>query len=317
MTHCLFKLKFSSPVHFGTGDFAHSVESSQMNFAADTLFSALCHTAAMTGEIDRLVSLARNRKLMFTDAFPYSSDEFWLPRPMLTPKTERSGDPSERKKLKKLAYVPAKSYNKYIMSQRGIGAFDPDTAQNDFGRSGVCTKATIGAENASPYSVGIFEFHENCGLWFAVGYESKDDESFIERLVRLLGLGGIGGKVSSGYGKFELAGVIGSENAKGSAAELFDLLTKKGSRFVTLTTAIVRDDELDDVIADARYQLVRRGGYAFTDKSDRLMKKQTGYLFAAGSTFASGFNGEIPDVGIDMPHPIWRYGVPVFIQVDY
>lgn len=317
MTHCLFKLKFSAPVHFGSGDCAHSVESCRMNFAADTLFSALCHTAAMIGEIDRLVGLVKNGKLRFTNAFPYSSDELWLPRPMLTPKAEHSVDPSARKKLKKLVYLPASGYTKYIASLSGRGTFDPDTASNDFGRFSTCTKAAIGPEEASPYSVGIFDFHADCGLWFAVGYDTRDDRRFIERLVKILGLGGIGGKISSGYGKFTLSEVINSENAKGSAGELFNLLEKNGSRFITLTTAIAAEDELAKVIDGAEYQLVRRGGYAYTDKSDKIMKKQTGYLFAAGSTFTSAFRGELKDVGNDMPHPIWRYGIPVFIQVAY
>ena len=311
MTHCLFKLKFSSPVHFGTGDRAHSVESCRMNFAADTLFSALCHTAAMTGEIDRLVELVKKRRLMFTDAFPYSSDELWLPRAMLTPKTERSGDPSVRKKLKKLAYIPASRYTRFI-----DGSPDPDTAKNDFGRASVCTKAAIGEDEASPYPVGIFTFHESCGLWFAVGYEQTDDRIFVERLVKLTGLSGIGGKISSGYGKFTLSEVIASGDTRKSPAAVFGLLTKKSGRFITLTTAIVGDTELDDVISGAKYQLVRRGGYAFTDRCDSILKKQTGYLFAAGSSFERGFAGELLDVGNAMPHPIWRYGIPIFIRAD-
>ena len=112
MTHCLFKLEFSAPVHFGAGDYAHSVESCRMNFAADTLFSALCNIAVKSGEIDRLVGLVRERKLSFSDSFPCKGDEFWLPRPMLTPKVERSGDPSVRKKLKKLAFIPPTAFSK-------------------------------------------------------------------------------------------------------------------------------------------------------------------------------------------------------------
>lgn len=317
MIHCLIKLNFSTPVHFGSGDCAHSVESCRMTFAADTLFSALCHTAAMTGEIDRLAGLVKNGKLRFTDAFPYSSDELWLPRPILTPKTEHSGDPSARKKLKKLAYLPASGYTKYIASLNGMGTFDPDKATNDFGRFTTCTKAAIGPDEASPYSVGIFDFHADCGLWFAVGYDTIEDWRFIEQLVKILGLGGIGGKFSSGYGKFSISEVINSESANGSAGELFKLLENKGSRLITLTTAAAGEDELDKVLDKAEYQLVRRGGYAYTEKSDKIMKKQTEYFFAAGSSFTSAFHGELKDVGNDMPHPIWRYSIPVFIQVDY
>lgn len=317
MTHCLFKLEFSTPVHFGAGDYAHSVESCRMNFAADTFFSALCNVAVKTGEIDRLVGLVNERKLSFTDAFPYKGDEYWLPRPMLTPKTERSGDPSARKKMKKLAFIPASGYTKYIASISGNGSFDPDDAVNDFGSFFVSTKAAIGQYEAEPYSVEIFRFGENCGLWLAVRYETREDERFIERLVKLLGLGGVGGKVSSGYGKFTLAEVIKPETAKGSAKSLLSLIGRKGGRYVTLTTACAKDDELDRVIDGAEYQLVRRGGYAYSERSERITKKRTGYLFASGSSFMAEFDGEMPDVGINMPHPVWRYGIPIFIGVDY
>ena len=317
MTHCLFKLEFSTPVHFGAGDYAHSVESCRMNFAADTFFSALCNIAVKTGRIDRLVGLVNDRKLSFTDAFPYKGDEFWLPRPMLTPKTERSGDPSARKKMKKLAFIPASGYTKYIASISGKGSFEPDDAVNDFGSFFVSTKAAIGQDEAEPYSVEIFRFNENCGLWLAVRYETREDERFVECLVKLLGLGGIGGKVSSGYGKFTLAEVIKPDTAKGSAKSLLSMIGKKGGRYMTLTTACAEDLELDRVVEGAEYQLVRRGGYAYSEKSDRIMKKQTGYLFASGSTFTSEFDGGMQDVGISMPHPVWRYGIPIFIGVDY
>ena len=317
MTHCLFKLEFSTPVHFGAGDYAHSVESCRMNFAADTLFSALCNIAVKSREIDRLVGLVRERKLSFSDSFPCKGDEFWLPKPMLTPKIERSGDPSARKKLKKLAFIPASGFSKYIASLSGKDGFDPDSAINDFGSFIVTTKAAIGPDEAEPYSVETFRFNEDCGLWFAVGYESREDVRFAERLVRLLGLGGIGGKVSSGYGKFTLTEVIKPDTAKGSAKSLLSLIGKNGGRYMTLTTACAEDRELDRVVEGAEYQLVRRGGYAYSEKSDRIMKKQTGYLFASGSTFTSEFDGGMPDVGISMPHPVWRYGIPIFIGVDY
>ena len=45
MRSFLYKLQFTTPVHFGPSDSALSLYSSGATFCADTLFSALCHTA--------------------------------------------------------------------------------------------------------------------------------------------------------------------------------------------------------------------------------------------------------------------------------
>ena len=100
MLHCLYKLEFSTPVHFGAGDYTHSVESCRMCFAADTFFSALCSIAVKSGEIDKLVRLVLDKKLRFSDSFPYHGDELWLPKPILSPKAEHTGNPSDKKIMK-------------------------------------------------------------------------------------------------------------------------------------------------------------------------------------------------------------------------
>ena len=41
----LYRLRFNTPVHFGSSDSALSLYESEDHFRADTLFSALCHTA--------------------------------------------------------------------------------------------------------------------------------------------------------------------------------------------------------------------------------------------------------------------------------
>ena len=45
MNYFLFKLSFHTPCHFGSSDSALSLYTSEDHFCADTLFSALCHTA--------------------------------------------------------------------------------------------------------------------------------------------------------------------------------------------------------------------------------------------------------------------------------
>lgn len=63
MSYLLFKLAFDAPVHFGPSDSALSLYTSEEFFRADTLFSALCHTAG--DELDRLVKSVQNDCLRF------------------------------------------------------------------------------------------------------------------------------------------------------------------------------------------------------------------------------------------------------------
>ena len=61
--------------------------------------------------------------------------------------------------------------------------------------------AVFEGQDTLPYHVGAFRFAEDCGLYVLAGLES-DDAAWLRTLMRALGLSGIGGKVSSGYGKF-------------------------------------------------------------------------------------------------------------------
>lgn len=45
MDYYLYKLKFDGAVHFGQSESALSLYATADHFRADTLFSALCHTA--------------------------------------------------------------------------------------------------------------------------------------------------------------------------------------------------------------------------------------------------------------------------------
>ena len=78
MSYLLFKLAFDAPVVFGPSDSALSLYTSEDFFRADTLFSALCHTAG--DELDRLVKSVQNDCLRFSDAMPWRGDTLFLPR---------------------------------------------------------------------------------------------------------------------------------------------------------------------------------------------------------------------------------------------
>lgn len=74
MKYYIFRLSFPNGAHFGDGN----LDSYNMTFHADTLFSALFIEAVKSGGAmaDRLLRAAREGKLVLSDGFPYIEDTF-------------------------------------------------------------------------------------------------------------------------------------------------------------------------------------------------------------------------------------------------
>ena len=62
MNYFLYKLSFTSPVHFGLSDSALSLYTSGESFRGDRLFSALCHSALSLGGEKRLENWIADNK---------------------------------------------------------------------------------------------------------------------------------------------------------------------------------------------------------------------------------------------------------------
>mgnify|MGYP000906610098 CR=1 FL=1 len=132
-----------------------------------------------------------------------------------------------------------------------------------------------------------------------------------------LGLGGIGGKTSAGFGKFEVKkATFLNKSGDAQAQWLYRALTTPAPRSMLLTSSLPRDDELDAAMQDACYQLVRRAGIVASNAlPEGTRKKQTQYFFSAGSVLASRFTGDVYQVGPRNTHPVYRYAKPIFLGV--
>lgn len=322
MTYFLLKLAFDTAVHIGEADSAVGSQTSGMLLRADTIFSALCHTAlAVYGDdgLEELVDAADRNVLKLSDAMPYHESDFFLPKPKAVSLSNAEMDPVLRKKIKKLAWIPVGKFDSYTKSLHG-GVYPLEEEKRDvsFGAISEQTKArvTAGADTV-PYSVGVFTFHESCGLYVICACEDLQLWEKIKKLFQLLGISGVGGKTSSGYGRYHLDGEPLNLNNPKDAQErwLFHSLEKKQGPYLLLTSSLPKDDELDTVLEDASFQLVRRGGFAFTEYADTPVKKKTQYFLAAGSVLSKPFAGDLYDVGIDMLHPIYRYSKPLLMGV--
>lgn len=322
MNYFLIKLSFDTAVHFGMSDTAQSLASSEDHLHADTMFSALCHTALqLYGEegIEQLISWTREGKFLLSDTMPWREGAYYLPKPFILSDTRKELPTSQAKAMKKLPWIPVCSFREFSESVHGGEPYDPGKYGASFGFQVETTRiAVFDGADALPYQVGLFQFAENCGLYLIVGLETKQQETMLHGLVRTLGMGGIGGKISTGCGKFHVEEtVLLNACADEQSTWLYRALTKKSGRYLLLSTSLPRAEELDSVLEGATYQLVRRSGFVASDTyAERPVKKKTQYFLQAGSVVQNRFEGDLYAVGSRGAHPVYRYGKPLFLGVD-
>nr|WP_243421299.1 type III-A CRISPR-associated RAMP protein Csm4 [Pseudoflavonifractor phocaeensis] len=297
-------------------------------FCADTLFSALCHTALLTeGDqaVEYLCSAAAKGALLLSDGMPWhegeaqEEDQLYLPRPFLNPVHRAEVLPSERKKLKKIKYIPANAYGAYLSSLAGGPYLDCTQFSQDFGMQHEVTKASV-PENgdAVPYFVGLFTFEPNCGIYFLMGWEEDELRDRVGTWLELLGMTGVGGKISSGYGTFCVYDTIELDVGFDCGTEWLvqALNAEDAPTHITLSSCLPADSELDEAMAEASYQLLRKGGFIHDPRGDgQPVKKQTQCVFQAGSVFSRRFRGELSIVGTTRGHPVYRYNRPLWLGV--
>ncbi len=321
MRYYLFKMKFLTSLHIGESSSARSLETSQMTFCADTLFSALCKTAIEMGGLDylkKLYNLSKEDRLLFSDAMPYHDEDLYLPK-FITLAQKRSDSSILNKKVfKNLKYISLSQVDKYISFLKGESDFLPKDIK--FAHKEVSQKVGIlGMEETEPYNVGLYTFNDNCGLYFIVAYKDDETLDLLRNLLYPLSATGIGGKVSSGYGYFEIDDEIYLDEICDEQTEKLNIMlnTKDSTSYISLTSALPKEDELEAIVKDSTYTLIRRGGFVSSETySIRPSKKKTQHFFKTGSLFKKRFSGDIYDVSIQGNHPVYRYAKPIFLGVN-
>lgn len=323
MNSLLFKLRFTTAVHFGPSDSALSLYSSAETFCADTLFSALCHTAMSlwgVNGLQELCSQVRAGTLRLSDAMPWQGDTLYLPKPMVEAKnTARELPAADRKAMKKLQWLPVETFDGFARSLAGGDAFEPRRYSAEFGRPVETTRACVAdGEDTVPYAVGTFMFAPDHGLYILAQCADEQQAGTLRTLLEALGVSGIGGKVTSGCGRFVLDDEIDLDAPFDDQTEwLSNALSGEHSHYLLVTASLPRDDELDETLAGASFALVRRGGFVQSDTyAHTARKKRTQYFLASGSVLTCRFDGDLYEVGGGGAHPVYRYGCPVLLGVD-
>lgn len=312
MNYKLYYLNFSTPVHFGGG----SLWDSNFHMYSDSFFSALCKEALkINGEsmLNKLVKNVQSNSLLISDLMPHINNELWIPKPIyrIAKAKELEEDFTFKNSFKKLDYIPLEKIEKYINGD--LNPIEEVEKFKQLGKSSMRTRIDLveGLE-ALPYDMGVYTFSANCGLYFITAYKSENELNLLDELLNSLKYNGIGGKVSSGLGKFTVKKSDISKNIVGK-------LNAEGDLKISLSVCMALENELDTALENAEYKLVKRSGFisseTYADGSNAKKKKDF-YMFKGGSCFRNSFNGNIFDVSGKGKHPVYRYGKPLFLEVN-
>lgn len=325
MMYYIFTLKFLTPVHFGDTANGGSLDKFSLQCSADTLFAALCNEAANKGSdaVETLVKKTAEGKIVFSSLFPYwrTVDDdlyFYLPKPLL--KLEQDEQQSVKsfeeikqlatklKKQKKSTYIRASQINSLLES----GGSDRQFAVPEFAAPLVAGRVALREEKPLPYYVGSYVFSENSGLYFILGVEHEEEFMLIKELLLSLGYSGIGGKRSSGYGKFELADNDLMLYDDGTAIALM-LYNEKSKYQMCLAPVCPCVDEID-VVKQGSYKLIKRGGFIASSAAKDNIKRNSIYMLQEGSCFPERLRGQMLQQTVDgLAHDVYRDGIGMFV----
>ena len=302
MEYTIYKLEFQTGAHFGTG----ALDEGSYTFHADQLFSAMYIEAMKLGKAQRFYEMVKTGDLLFSDALPYIDKQYLVPKPMVYVQTDNQGESKQKKAYKKLKYFPVEKIDEFLTGNMNLET-DP---MKGFGQMRQQTMAHVRSEDDTlPYRVGTFYYAPGCGLYVVIAYKSNNELSVAEELLEALSYTGIGGKKTSGMGKFNFR--------KGKPSkELEERLCKKSTRSMLISVALPKEVEINQAMENASYLLEKRSGFvASTDYALEWRKKNDLYVFAPGSCFMNRFSGDIYDVSNGGNHAVYRYAKALFLGV--
>ena len=274
MNYYLYPLRFLTPVHFGDTSEGGNLETISSTLGSDVLFGACCHEISHdTSLLESFISSVKTQQIVLSSLFPYCIDngeyQLYVPSPIMqidskdmpiTSFEETKRVATEQKKIKKIEYIRAsqlQNFSQYIES---------DTSQKHmpiFGTKQAMTQVNMRGEKSRPYYVGSYQFMSNTGLYIIARFTDDTSRELFEAILELLGLSGIGGKRSGGYGKFELADdpiQLESEGIYKDDSALYVLLHNNQGNMMCISACVPTSDEVA-TLKQGSYKLQKRGGF--------------------------------------------------------
>lgn len=331
MSYVLYPLTFDAPVHFGAAGEGGGLTRTEMAFPADSLFSALCAELAASDEMEALDSLlekAKAGKLRLSNLLPWQALDgeemaFYLPHPLLVQGealpcgasyTESCEKATAYKRQKKLRYLRASRLQAYMTARSSGNAFPEEAVR--LGSASLRQRVNCREAMTLPYFVGQFDFAPGAGLYLVAYLADEADADWLREILTLVGVSGIGGKRSSGYGAFHLADdpIFLEENGiyEDDTALYALLMAEAAPQQMAIASVLPKEDEIR-LVQQGSYRLRKSGG--FIGGVRLAAKKDSVCMVEAGSCFAQRMEGRIVSLGEAEGHPIYRYGCGFFVGI--
>ena len=317
MSYLLYKLKFPVGIHIGTD--SGRLDETLMSMYSDTFYSAIYNEYVKLYSDEELLELTRDNKFLVSDLLPYkNTDEtlFYIPKPILDVNTKSMEklETAERKKIKKMEFIPINKLSNYIdFIKKEI---DFPTIDTNFGKTELYSKNKItrDTEDNEIYNIEIFKFLERAGLYFLVNLPEEFIMKF-DKVLESLTFTGIGGKKSVGYGSFE---ILEKKEIKFDDNYFGKYLFNEGNYNILLSSYIPEENNIVNLKEKENYyKLIKRSGFVNNSQyNDTPIKRKQIYMISSGSILNFKPVGKLVDLNIRGKHSIYRLGKPIVLGVE-
>lgn len=352
----LVKLKFGRcPVHFG--EVGIGLEETSERVRSDTLFSAwvsayarLFGQAKVTELLDQFKSSSPPVQMSSTFIYRHLKDKdiYYLPSPRKRPLNYPEDDLDFAKEYKNLNYLPLEVWQKWYQSTgftdedcreleliakvnqgtqgkssqflQSQGTFDYKSAY----KTDLVPKIAVDriSHSTNLYRTGFVQFEwdidsktqivRSSGLYFLLKFQQADPNLEGELLAALdfLGEEGLGGERSSGAGRFE----VEFEPLSKTWQQVINF--SKGTHHA-LISLFWKPDISPELLEDASYDFMSRGGWLFSHHSGEQLRRKTVRMFMEGSVFKKEPVGKLADVTPPKfnHYPIYRNGISLSLPI--
>lgn len=330
MKYFVYPLSFETPVHFGTADNGGNLESVDMVLSSDTMFSAICHEAGNADVIEQFVEALQHHTFLLSSAFPYVWEKegysLYLPKPLygvMKDRPSRNLTETKREAIRQKKQKKEKFIRAMYLSSEDTGRYvSSDSNREDvsaFAESFTQTHVNLRGDGSEPYNVGAYTFAPNAGLFIIVGFENLELKSTWDALLTSLGLTGIGGERSSGYGKFITRDTlcVKADSNEQDIRALSRLISNDTATWKLTISATAPAKEEVVHLQDGYYKLKKRSGFIASPGHEGI-KRNTYYVLMEGSCVPHAIHGRVitfrtPAIG----HAIYRNGAGFCIGVVY
>lgn len=336
-SYYLIRLSFETAVRFGDGRSMGS-GSANSSMSSDSFYSALLsETVRQEGKdsLEKVIDLISQDQFLASSLLPYYINDkkykYFLPRPLLPNKLKSKHNPgnsSAKKVLKKVPYISNDEMISYLdFISQGIGEAT-DFTDHLMNRPVPIEYEHVNLrdeEDSLPYTVAAYKFAKhNSGLYCLLYMQDKKTKEWLIRTLDCLADTGLGGKKSSGLGKFEYELVPLSKDVE--TKKLWYLINNDVADYYMSLGNIIPSTDSDFATLQSEnsaYLLNVIDGFASSinaqtgrDKGN-LFKRKSFVALQAGSCFEKPLIGSIVDLSSRQDHPVYRIGKTIQVGLIY